>query len=98
MVLGRVQDGPGDVTETGLADLTFRTHACRLQVGHDLGDYAFAFAIAAVHLDPAEAAGGELVHVQDDDVIAAVTAEVTRHGRGGQDVAGGVVRCGVDGQ
>jgi len=50
-----------------------------------------ALSVAAVDLDAAEAAGGELVHVQDDDMAAAVTAEVARHVRGGPDVPGGVV-------
>jgi len=91
VVLGRVQDSPGDVTEIGLADLAFRADARRPQVGHDLLHDAFALSFAAVHLDASVAAGRELVHVQDDDVVAAVTAEVARHVRGGPDVAGGVV-------
>jgi CBS domain-containing protein len=49
----------------------------RLQVGHDLVHHGLAFAVAAVHPDPAEAAGGELVDMHDDDMIPAVPAQAS---------------------
>jgi hypothetical protein len=54
-----------------------RLDARRLQVGDDLLDHAFAFSFPAVHLDAAEAADREFVDVQDNDMISAVTAELT---------------------
>jgi nucleotide-binding universal stress UspA family protein len=91
VVLGTMQDGRRDVPEFGLADLALGADARCLQLGHDLGDHALAIAVPAVHLDAAETTGGELVHVQDDDVVSAVAAEVAGHARGGQDVPGRVV-------
>ncbi len=69
MVRSGAQDGRRDVPEPGLADLALGADPRRRQLGHDLGDHALALAVPAVHLDPAETAGGELVHVQDDDVV-----------------------------
>jgi hypothetical protein len=82
VLLRRLQDVRCDVTETSLADLALGADACRLQVRDDLLDHAFAFSLPAVHLDAAETADGEFVDVQDDDMISAVTAELTGHVRG----------------
>ena len=46
--------------------------------------------IAAVHPHAAEAGVREFVHVQDDDMISAITAELARHVRGGKDMPKGI--------
>ena len=74
----------------GFLDLGFRADAGLGQVGGDSGGELLAFTVGAIHPDSAEAAHGELVDVQHDDLVATVAAELAGELRGGCDVAGGI--------
>jgi hypothetical protein len=62
------------VTELGLPDLAVSGDPGALEVGQDGGHDFLAFALATVNLQPAPAADSEFVHVQHDDLVAAIPA------------------------
>ena len=74
VLVGHIQDVPCDVPVVGFADFSLRGDAGLLEVIDDLSDQPLAVAFWAVHLQPPETADRELVHMKDDDPVAAVPA------------------------
>ena len=82
------------------ADLSVAGDSGRLEIGHDLLDDLLSLALRAVHLQPAEPAVSELVHVQHENTIAGLAGEFQRLLSGRGDVVRGIVSVsrGVHGQ
>src|SRR6266700_2417383 len=78
MLVGGLNDRLRYPADMGLADFG-RSFGARLREARpDLADQLFGVTFGAVDLQPAETAHGELVHVQDDDLVARGLAEIAR--------------------
>jgi hypothetical protein len=77
--VGHRQNLSRHVPEVSLADGAIGRDPGRSQVGDGLGNEAFALPFGAIHLEPAEPADGKLMHVQDNDLVASILAQLTGH-------------------